>query len=142
LVEPERFGLVRLLAGVLSPFTRTLPPKGAEEGFLGAPYLPLSWIRALGRWRDGLERRTPAGSVPVLVLRGDADGFLDEKAQDKVLSRLFPRLELHDLPGVGHIVFDLGSGQDLAVEKIIQFLRGVGATVETDPRETGARSES
>lgn len=122
LVEPRRFAYVRTIAVLLGPFVATVPPRGFEEGFLGAPFVPLSWIRALGRWRDGLRRREPVPGVPVLFVRGDLADFMNERVQERILLRLFPRLESFVVSGGGHIVFDLGAGQELAVGRILEYL--------------------
>jgi alpha-beta hydrolase superfamily lysophospholipase len=122
LVRPRTFALTKSVAFVLSPFVVSIPPRGYEEGFLGAPFIPMSWIRALGTWSRRLRRPGATAGLPVLCLWGAGEDALNVNYSARVLDRLFPGMQTQVLPGVGHIVFDLGPGQELAIMKILEFL--------------------
>ncbi len=122
LVKPLDFGKVRLGATLLAPFVSAMPPDGAEEAFLGASYLPLSWVRRLGRWSDALARREPLPDFPLLAIWGTRDKVLDMVAAEKALSRIFPRLELGVVEGGGHIIFDGAGSQERSLIYIRAFL--------------------
>jgi alpha-beta hydrolase superfamily lysophospholipase len=122
LVRPLDFSRVRLGATLMAPFVSAVPPDGAEEAFLGASFLPLSWVRKLGRWSDHLARRVPMLGFPLLAIWGTKDKVLDMAAADKALVRLFPELSLGIIEGGGHIIFDGAGTQEHALRYIRDFL--------------------
>lgn len=122
LVRPRAYALTQAVAFALAPFVASVPPRGYEEGFLGAPFIPTSWIRALGSWNARLKKRKAPLGLPVLCLWGADEDALNVSYSAGLLSRLFPSLRSYTLPGMGHIVFDLGAGQELAIIKILEFL--------------------
>ncbi|HAE23365.1 MAG TPA: hypothetical protein DCG47_13755 [Spirochaetaceae bacterium] len=122
LVRPRAYGLTQAAAISLGPFVASVPPRGYEEGFLGAPFIPTSWLRALGAWNARLKSRKVPAALPVLCLWGADEDALNVGYSGRMLARLFPALRSATLPGVGHIVFDLGAGQELAIIKILEFL--------------------
>lgn len=121
LVRPVRFGRYRAAAAALGPFVAAVPPRGYEEGFLGAPFIPLSYLRRLGAWQRRLARADPA-PTPLLCVWGRDEDAIDVEYSRRAIARAFPRVQELTLPGVGHIVFDLGAGQDAAVAAIAGFL--------------------
>jgi alpha-beta hydrolase superfamily lysophospholipase len=122
LARPLDFNKLRLGATLLAPFVSAVPPDGAEEAFLGASFLPLSWIRKLGRWSDALARRAPLPDFPLLAIWGTKDKVLDMDAADKALSRIFPALERGIVQGGGHIIFDGAGTQERSLSLIRDFL--------------------
>jgi pimeloyl-ACP methyl ester carboxylesterase len=121
LVRPMRMALAGLGALVLAPFVHTVPPFGAEEDYLGVAHLPLSWVRALSRWESRFSER-PSIEVPILIIQGEDDDFLDWRHGLEVIARSAPRAETHILAGVGHIPFDTKEAQERALTLIIPFL--------------------
>jgi len=122
LIRPEKFGSAWLASVALAPFVSAVPPEGAEEGFLGASYLPLSWVRRLGAWSDGLARREPLPGVPVLAVWGDRDAVIDLELAGRTLPRLFPDWERAVVAGGGHVIFDNRRTQEEALAAIVLFL--------------------
>lgn len=121
LVRPAGYGRYRAAAAFLGPFVAAVPPYGYEEGFLGAPFIPLSYLRRLGAWQRRLAKADPA-PTPLLCLWGEDEDAIDVAYSRRAIARAFPAAQELTLPGVGHIVFDLGAGQEAAVAAIGLFL--------------------
>lgn len=134
LVRPEGFTKPRILAILAGPFLSAVPPRGAEEPYLGASYLPLAWVRRLGRWTDALPRRKPA-MAPVLWVMGDDDAVLSVEAATRILPKIFPNSRRATIVGGGHVTFDGRRSQDEALAAILAFLD------HTFPNQTGPRSD-
>jgi len=122
LVIPQKFGLVRVGTFFASPFLVSLPPRGFEEGYLGASFLPLRWLRELIRWQRRLRRAPVLESPEVLVLWGEAEDSLNIQKSSKRLEKIWPAAQITVLPNLGHIVFDLKEGQERALHEIRGFL--------------------
>lgn len=121
LIEPRRFWLTSTIARVSSAFSPYGPIPGPKQGCLCFDRMPFEWVKALGRWRSGLEKR-PAIDIPILVVQGDADRNVDCNANLRALSAIAPKAEVRILAGRGHVLLDRSAAQEETLAAVEAFL--------------------
>jgi alpha-beta hydrolase superfamily lysophospholipase len=78
------------------------------EDFLAPRRIPVSWVEALVRWNDELER-TPSSiwnrafaSIDITIIQGDSDSVVDWRYNLPFLNELLPRADFREIAGARH----------------------------------------
>ncbi|NPV02306.1 MAG: alpha/beta hydrolase [Brevinematales bacterium] len=97
-----------------------------KRRYLGDPLmewtLPMSWVGALIRWNERIER-LPRNDKEILVIQGDKDWVVDYKYNLAFLAEKFPNMRLKVMSGSKHDVLNETYGiRHAAYETIVNFL--------------------
>ena len=96
-----------------------------QQDCLQSRWLPLAWIRALGRWVTWIESRQPS-TLEALIVQGDLDGTVDWQYNLPLLARLLPQATTQLIEGGGHQLLNDGPPQQAQVfEYLDQWLMAI-----------------
>lgn len=133
---PQSSWLHRLASPFISSIPRRYQPNSNDADFaaflrdrdpLQPDRLTLTWVSAMRRWMAHM-LALPASELPVLILQGEQDLTVDWTWNLEVLTRKFPRAEVHRHPEARHhLVNETEVIRETLFRELDTFLDGFAA---------------